>query len=208
MVVRLSALHAGRPLPPERFLVLFTVRGWVDLKAIVRLEGSRQLKNPITSSGTTPATFRLVAQCLLPTTILHASEETESIQDKFGTAGNASEISTGYSSNAGPGVLLIQQLSRCLQWRHKGMKVTTEHCVFLSHVFAARRRGGNPNTVSYSWSDNEIRDSVIKFVAFSNSPVLSFACSRGRNGTVLRVHGNNRSEYKVSTWLVTCSILG
>jgi hypothetical protein len=32
--------------------------------ATVRLEGSGQLKNPMTSSGLEPATFRLVAQCL------------------------------------------------------------------------------------------------------------------------------------------------
>jgi hypothetical protein len=30
----------------------------------VRLEGLRQLKNPMTSSGIEPATFLLVAQCI------------------------------------------------------------------------------------------------------------------------------------------------
>jgi hypothetical protein len=45
-----SALRAGRPLPPGRFLVLISVRGWVDSRPIVRLEGLGQLKNPVTSA--------------------------------------------------------------------------------------------------------------------------------------------------------------
>jgi hypothetical protein len=61
MAVGLPASRAGRPLPPGRFLVLISVRGWVDLGAIVRLEGLRQLKNAMTSSGFEPTTFRLVA---------------------------------------------------------------------------------------------------------------------------------------------------
>jgi hypothetical protein len=44
MTVRLSALSAGRPLPPRRFLVLISVRGWIDTRAIVRLEGLGLLK--------------------------------------------------------------------------------------------------------------------------------------------------------------------
>jgi hypothetical protein len=51
MVVRLLALRAGRLLPPVRFLVLFSVRGWVDSRVIVWLEGLDQLKNPMMSSG-------------------------------------------------------------------------------------------------------------------------------------------------------------
>jgi hypothetical protein len=59
-----SALGAGRTLPAGRFLVINSVRGCVDCRAIVLLEGLGQLKNPMTLSGIEPATFRLVAKCL------------------------------------------------------------------------------------------------------------------------------------------------
>jgi hypothetical protein len=45
MAVRLSALRAGRPLPPGRFLVLICVRGWVDSRVIMRLKELGQLEN-------------------------------------------------------------------------------------------------------------------------------------------------------------------
>jgi hypothetical protein len=64
MAARLSALRAGRFLPPEKFLVLISVRDWVDPRAIVRLEGLIKLKNPIMPPGIEPVTFRLVTQCL------------------------------------------------------------------------------------------------------------------------------------------------
>jgi hypothetical protein len=58
MPVRLSASRAGRSLPPGRFLVLISVRGWVYPRPTVRLQGLGQLKNPMTSSGIEPTTFR------------------------------------------------------------------------------------------------------------------------------------------------------
>jgi hypothetical protein len=51
MTARLWVLCAGRFLPLGRFLVLTFVRGWVDPRAIVRLEGLGKLKKS-TSSGT------------------------------------------------------------------------------------------------------------------------------------------------------------
>jgi len=56
-VVGLSALPAGRLYPQKIHMVLISISGWVDPRAI---------KIPMTPSGIEPATCRFVAQCPHP----------------------------------------------------------------------------------------------------------------------------------------------
>jgi hypothetical protein len=58
MVVRLSALSAGRPLPSGRFLVLISLRGRVDPRDIVRLVGLGKLKKKNHLIGTSTSDLR------------------------------------------------------------------------------------------------------------------------------------------------------
>jgi len=61
--VILSALRTGRLCPQVTCLVLISVTGWVDPRAIARPEGIRQWKIPMTPLEIDPATKLLAAQC-------------------------------------------------------------------------------------------------------------------------------------------------
>jgi hypothetical protein len=65
-MVSLSALGIGRFTDQKIFLVVISVRGWVDTRARVQLEALNQWQIAITSLGIEPATSQVVAQCLDP----------------------------------------------------------------------------------------------------------------------------------------------
>jgi hypothetical protein len=52
MAVRLSALRAGHALPRENLPVVVSVRDWVNIRAMVRLEGLRKFKKNYYLIGT------------------------------------------------------------------------------------------------------------------------------------------------------------
>jgi hypothetical protein len=80
MAARLSALCAGCFLPPGRFLVLISVRGWVDPRAIVWLEGLGKLKKS-TSSGTRTVDFPACSIVPQPTTLPHAAMKWQEVAE-------------------------------------------------------------------------------------------------------------------------------
>jgi hypothetical protein len=63
-VVRLSALSTGHLYPQQIFLILISVKEWVNLRALVRPKRLDQWNILMTPTGIELATFRFVAQCL------------------------------------------------------------------------------------------------------------------------------------------------
>jgi hypothetical protein len=59
MAVRLSALLAGRPLPPRKIPGVRLCYRLGKPHGLVRLEGLGKLKNSMASTGIEPASFRL-----------------------------------------------------------------------------------------------------------------------------------------------------
>jgi hypothetical protein len=90
MAVRLSALRAGRFLPPGRFLVLISVRGWVDPRAIVRLEGLKKS----TLSGTWTGDLLVCSIVPQPTTLPRGPKHTHTNKTKTKQGNNSIQFNS------------------------------------------------------------------------------------------------------------------
>jgi hypothetical protein len=72
MAVGFPALLNGRSLPPGRFLVLISVRGWVNPRAILCIQGLGQLKSSSDLNGNWTCDLLACSLEPQPTTLPHA----------------------------------------------------------------------------------------------------------------------------------------
>jgi hypothetical protein len=149
MAVRLSALRAGRtPFSPGKFLVLISVRGWVDPKAIVRLKGLGNWKIQWLHRETNrdlPA-CRIMPQ---PTTLPHAREDLTSYNfsaEKIAVVCKGVEEAEGRNSISVIGSLSVfrffeqgywtEKESRAASWESvMGVCVCVYRCLYYVNVF-------------------------------------------------------------------------
>jgi hypothetical protein len=69
MAVRLSALRAGDPLLLGRFIVLISIRGSINFRATVRMEGLGQMKISNYLIGNRTLDFRICSTVPNPTMV-------------------------------------------------------------------------------------------------------------------------------------------